>query len=469
MTQVCSVYSQLLQLFPRGQFANAVKQHQAEFSAKGFTSWEQFVAMLFCQVAHMNSLREVCLGLAGCESPLKHLGISSAPKKSTLAYANANRPWELYESIFMQLLGKCQAETAIHSSRKFRFKNKLMSLDGSIIELSASMFDWAKYRQRKGAIKLHLLLDHDGYLPSFAVVTDGKHSELKVARSLHLEAGTILAIDRGYNDYVWFGQLTREGVFFVTRMKTNTVYTTVEVCAVPEKGNVLSDQIVSLPSLDKDGEAPVLFRRIEYWNADKQEVLVFFTNLLHLAASTVAAIYKERWQIGVSSQGHINQPVQVRPRLTDSSLVAWEASRSESETMKPSDNMLRKEYAQLTRLQRAVNVDVASLHSNPEAETVDNARKQQEPIETSPMRRLSPAGYQRRHGEKENVATGEALDARRRNLVEEATAITASGKCRRRRQGGGSGRTTVDGRAAKRVRREGPGPVSIPLDKVRQG
>ena len=171
----------------------------------------------------------------------------------------------------------------------------------------------------------------------------------------------------------------------------------------------------------------------------------------------------------MSSQGHINQPVKDRPRLRDSSLVAWEASWSESETMKPSDNMLRKEYAQLTRLQRAVNADVASSHENPEAETVYNVRKQQEPIETSPMRRLSPAGYQRRHGEKENVATGEALGARQRNLAEEATAITVSGKCRRRRQGGGSGRTTVDGRAAKRARREGPGPVGIPLDKVRQG
>ena len=102
-----------------------------------------------------------------------------------------------------------------------------MSLDGSIIELSATMFDWVKYRRRKGAIKLHLLLDHDGYLPSFAVVTDGKHSELKVARSLHLEAGTILAIDRGYNDYAWFGQLTRDGIYFVTRMNANTVYETV--------------------------------------------------------------------------------------------------------------------------------------------------------------------------------------------------------------------------------------------------
>jgi Transposase DDE domain len=253
--------------------------------------------MLFWQVAHMNSLREVCLRLAGCKSPLKHLGISSVPKKSTLAYANANRPWELYESIFMQLLDKCQTETAAHSRRKFRFKNKQMSPDDSIIELSAAMFDWAKYLQRKGAIKLHLLLDHDGYLPSFGVVTDGKFSELKVARSLNLEAGTILAIDRGYNDYEWFGQLTRDGVLFVTRMKTNTVYTTVGVCTVPEKGNILSDQIVSPPSLDKAGEEPVLFRRIECWNADKQQILVFFTNLLHLAASTVAAIYKDSRQI----------------------------------------------------------------------------------------------------------------------------------------------------------------------------
>ena len=237
--------------FRAGSSLRAVKHHQAERNAKGFSSWEQFVAMLFCQLAHLNSLREVCMGLASCESPLKHLGISITPKKSTLAYANANRPWELYESIFMQLLEKCQTETAAHCRRKFRFKNKLMSLDGSIIELSATMFDWAKYTQQKGAIKLHLLLDHDGYLPTFAVVTEGKYSELNVARDLRLKAGTILAVDRGYNDYVWFGQLTRHGVFFVTRMKTNTVYTTVEVCAVPEKGNVLSDQIVSVPSLGK--------------------------------------------------------------------------------------------------------------------------------------------------------------------------------------------------------------------------
>ena len=298
MNPVCSIFSQLLQLIPRGQFNQAVKQHKAEHAAKGFTCWGQFVAMLFCQVAHMNSLREVCLGLAYCEDSLKQLGLGATPNKSTLAYANAHRPWELQQTIFMQLLSKCQAEVAARGGRrKFRFKNKLMSLDGSIIELSVTMFDWAKYRQRKGAIKLHLLLDHDGYLPSFAVITEGKHSEPQVARSLQLEPGTILAIDRGYNDYRWFAEMTRNGIFFVTRMKTNTVYETVEVCAVPEKGNVLSDQLVTLPSLGKDGEEPVLFRRIDYWNAEKQEILVFFTNLIHLAASTVAAIYKDRLQV----------------------------------------------------------------------------------------------------------------------------------------------------------------------------
>jgi len=131
--------------------------------------------------------------------------------------------------------------------------------------------------------------------------------------------------------------------------------------------------------------------------------------------------------------------------------------------------MLRKEYAQLTRLQRTVNADVASSHPDPVAETVENVRKQQEPTEMSPMRRLSPAGYQRRHGGKEDVSTGEALGARRRNPAEEVPAITASGKCRNRHQGDGSGHSTVDGRAAKRARREGPGPVSTPLAKGRQG
>ena len=296
--KVCSIFSQVLKLFSRGGFEKAVKQHKAERHARGFSSWGQFMAMLFCQVGRAHSLREICGGLACCEGQLKHFGVPVAPKKSTLAYANENRPWELYQTVFEQTLVKCQELVSSQGGRKkFRFKNKLMSLDGSIIDLSMSMFDWAKFRRTKGAIKLHLLLDHDGYLPSFAVVTEGKTSEIKVARTLRFDPGTILAIDRGYNDFEWFLELTQAGVFFVTRMKTNTVYTVVEECEVPANGKVTRDQIVSLPGLAKAGEEPVLFRRIEYWNEDKSETLVFFSNLLHLAASTIASIYKDRWQV----------------------------------------------------------------------------------------------------------------------------------------------------------------------------
>ena len=181
--------------------------------------------------------------------------------------------------------------------KKFRFKNKLMSLDGSIIDLSVSMFDLAKFRQTKGAIKLHLLLDHDGYLPSFGVVTEGKTSEIKVARTLRFDPGTILAIDRGYVDYEWFRELTQEEVYFVTRMKEKAVYEVKAELEVPKDRNVLSDQIIYFPRLRREGEEPVLFRRVEIWDEKKQEPIVFLTNLLEFGATTIAAIYKDRWQV----------------------------------------------------------------------------------------------------------------------------------------------------------------------------
>jgi hypothetical protein len=296
--KVCSIFSQVLKLFSRGEFEKAVKEHKAERHARGFTSWGQFMARLFCQLGRAHSLREICGGLACCEGQLKHLGVPVAPKKSTLAYANEHRPWELYQTVFEQTLFKCEQLVASQGGRKkFRFKNKLMSLDGSVIELSVSMFDWAKYRRTKGAIKLHLLLDHDGYLPSFAVVTEGKTSEIKVARTLRFTPGTILAIDRGYIDYAWFRELTQEEVYFVTRMKGNAVYEVKEELQVPQNSNVVRDQIIYFPRLRRAGEEPVLFRRVEIWDADKQEAIMFLSNLLKFGATTIAAIYKGRWQV----------------------------------------------------------------------------------------------------------------------------------------------------------------------------
>jgi len=299
MYKVCSIFSQVLKLFSRGEFEKVVKEHKAERHARGFTSWGQFVAMLFCQLGRAHSLREICGGLACCEGQLKHLGVPVAPKKSTLAYANEHRPWQLYQAVFEQTLGKCRELVASQGGRKkkFRFKNKLMSLDGSIIDLSVSMFDWAKFRQTKGAIKLHLLLDHDGYLPSFGVVTEGKTSEIKVARTLRFDRGTILAIDRGYVDYEWFRELTQEEVNFVTRMKEKAAYAVKEELEVPQDRNVVSDQIIYFPRLAREGEESVLFRRVEIWDKEKQESIVFLTNLLGFGATTIAAIYKDRWQV----------------------------------------------------------------------------------------------------------------------------------------------------------------------------
>jgi hypothetical protein len=142
MSRVCSIFSQLLQLFPRVEFERSVREHKAERHARGFTSWGQFVAMLFCQLGRAHSLREICGGLASCEGKLKHLGIPLAPKRSTLPYANEHRPWELYQAVFGQLLEKCQRE--VKGRKKFRFKNKLQSLDGSVIDLSVSLYDIAK-------------------------------------------------------------------------------------------------------------------------------------------------------------------------------------------------------------------------------------------------------------------------------------------------------------------------------------
>jgi len=210
----------------------------------------------------------------------------------------------LYQTVFEQTLVKCQDLVRSQGGRKkFRFKNKLMSLDGSIIDLSVSMrnartvFDWAKFRQTKGAIKLHLLLDHDGYLPSFAVVTEGKTSEIKVARTLRFDPGTIVAIDRGYIDYEWFRELTQQEVYFVTRMKEKGVYEVKEELQVPQNSNVVSDQIIWFPRLAREGEEPVLFRRVEILDEEKQEIIVFLSNLLQFGATTIAAIYKDRWKV----------------------------------------------------------------------------------------------------------------------------------------------------------------------------
>lgn len=295
MNKFSSIFSQILSLFSRSEFEKAVRETKAEYKAKGFTCWGQFVSMLFCQLGRAHSLREITNGLRSCEGKLKHLGIT-APNKSTLAYANEHRTWELYKRIFFDLLGRCHDKVK-GKKKKFRFKNKLVSLDSSTIDLCLAMYDWAKFRRTKGAVKLHLILDHDGYLPSFAVITEGKVSDVKVAQGLQFDAGTIVVDDRGYNDYSLFGKWTARGVFFVTRMKDNAIYEVVEEREAPQNRNILKDEILRLTGVKAEEKCPYLLRRVEVYNPDKKEIIVLLTNNMKLGATTVSAIYKDRWEI----------------------------------------------------------------------------------------------------------------------------------------------------------------------------
>jgi len=293
MNRVCSIFSQMLKLIPRTSFHKAVLEHQAERHARGFTCWGQLVAMLFCHLGQARSLREICNGLAASEGKLKHLGISHAPSRSTLAYANEHRPWELYETVFHQLLGQCQSQAS--GTKKFRFKNKLMSVDSTSIDLCAEIYDWAKYKRTKGAVKLHLVLDNEGYLPCFAVITEGKIPDVRVGRSLRFEPGTIVAMDKGYVDFKWWKQMSEESVYFVTRFKQDLKYAITAEREAPKNSKVRRDVDIRITPYRQDFELNL--RLVTVWDEEKEEEITFLTNHLKFGATTIARIYKERWQI----------------------------------------------------------------------------------------------------------------------------------------------------------------------------
>lgn len=292
-----SMFAQVLSLVDRGYFARTAREMGVERAAKGFKSWHQFAAMTFAQLNDAGSLREICIGLASASGKLQHLGLDSgAPSRSTLAYANANRPWRFYERIFAHTYAAV-ADFAKGVHRKFHFRNPLYSLDSSTIQLCLEVFDWAHYKRSKGAVKLHLLLDHRGYLPCWALISDGKTADVTAARMLNMERGAIVVMDRGYNDYSLFGKWTERGVFFVTRMKDNALFTTRCWRDVPSAGNVISDEVIVLTGQKAVKECPGELRRITVHDEKSGSDLVFLTNNMRLAASTTGKIYKDRWNI----------------------------------------------------------------------------------------------------------------------------------------------------------------------------
>ncbi|AMO67252.1 IS4 family transposase [Zhongshania aliphaticivorans] len=287
-----TVFSQLLKLVSRHEFENLAKQHHEGQKLRKMSRWSQFVALSLAQFSGRSSLRDIVSNLSAQAARLYHLGTGNV-SRSTLSRVNESQPYTLYEALFHKLLSRCQGVAPKHG---FRFGNKLYSLDSTTIDLCLSVFPWAKFRRAKGAVKVHIGLDHDGLLPSFVSISDGKKHDVTVGRVLEFPADSIVVMDRAYTDYTWFKALNDKGIFFVTRQKRNATYRIIERREVIKSKGLTCDQTILITGA-KAKTCPIPLRRIGFRDAETGKHYVFLTNNFHLAAKTIADIYKSRWKI----------------------------------------------------------------------------------------------------------------------------------------------------------------------------
>lgn len=288
-----TVFSQLLKFIPRHEFETLAKQHHTGRSFRTASRWSQFVSLSMAQLSGRNSLRDIVENISAQAHRLYHLG-SAKLSRSNLSRINDSKPYALYEALFGKLLRRCQSVVPGHD---FRFDNPLYSLDASTIDLCLSVFPWADFRTTKGAVKLHVGLNHAGYLPEFVTLTEGNKHDVTVGRTLEFPKGSIVAVDKGYNDYTWYKQLTEKGIFFVTRLKTNAQYRTVCRRSVLKNKGVTCDHTIEFTGTQTAKKCPIQLRRIGYRDAETGKRYVFLTNNFKLSAKTIADIYKARWQV----------------------------------------------------------------------------------------------------------------------------------------------------------------------------
>lgn len=286
-----TLFGQFLSLVPRSRFSRISEQHKPARKHRSFSRWDQFVHLLHIQLAGRKSLRDGVMCMKAASRQLYHIGTRPVAR-STFADANNRRSYVFFEALFGELYQRC---LPIAHGHKFSFKNKLFSLDASVVDLCLNLFLWARFRTAKAGIKLHTLLDHDGYLPAVVTVTEAKRHEVNVARLLKLPKGSIVVFDRGYIDYAWFRELCRSGVFLVSRLKSNARFVVLERNSVDRAAGITSDQLIQIGSGDKS----LILRRIGYRDQQTGKRLEFLTSHMTLSARTIADIYKDRWQVEI--------------------------------------------------------------------------------------------------------------------------------------------------------------------------
>jgi putative transposase len=288
-----TVFSQILKLVPRHEFSSLAKKHDGPRRSDSMSRWTQFIAMATAQLTGRSSLRDIESTLASQQHLNYHLG-SGSVKRTTLSRANKSLPFSFYEELFAKLYTCCQGRSPTH---KFRFKKKLFSLDASLLDVSLKVFPQAEYNKMKGAYKLHIGLDHDGLIPAFAAVTLGKVGDQTQAKLISFPEGSVLVFDKGYADYNWHNQLTTKGIFWVTRIRGNAKYRVIQRRKVNKSTGVTSDQIIEYTSLRSRKNNLRTVRRVGYYDRETGKHYVFITNHFDWSAKTIAAIYKQRWQV----------------------------------------------------------------------------------------------------------------------------------------------------------------------------
>ncbi len=289
------VFAQFLSLISRYEFQRFVNKYKGDFHTKTFKCWHQLACMIFAHIRQENSLRDIDIALNAHASKLYHIGIQQCPK-STLADANEIRDYRIYEEFAKSLMQRARREYA-RTELAFEVDNAVYALDASTIDLTLSLFPWAKFRTTKGAIKLHAMIDLKGNLPAFATITDGKVHDIKAAPLVPIEPDGIYVVDRAYVDFDWLWSINQRKAYFVTLLKKSIKCTRVISQPVDKSVGLRSDQEILLFSKAAKSKYPKRLRRISFRDEIQYRTLVFLTNNFLLPADTIAALYKARWEI----------------------------------------------------------------------------------------------------------------------------------------------------------------------------
>ena len=288
-----TIFNQMLQLNSRHDFQRIVNEHNGDYRVRKLTCWDQYIHLMYAQTGNRDSLRDISNGTASIKEKLYHMGAKPA-KRSTLSDANNTRPWKIYEAVFFNTLGKVQN---VAPKYKLKLPRKLYLMDSTTISLCLSLFPWAEFRQKKGAVKIHTLLQADGSLPTVLNITNGKIHDAKAAKEIPIPKGSFLAIDRAYNDFEQYNHYNNNNIKFATRMKTNAAYDIVETRFADKSTGVLADEIILFRNKVTRNNYPHCLRKITYQDPETEKIFIFLTNEFELDAKLIADIYKARWEI----------------------------------------------------------------------------------------------------------------------------------------------------------------------------